>query len=63
MKKIIGITNKITITLEYEGGEDSFSATRAPLTRDEAIDWFEHQVLPAIGFSPTLTDKVYGHKS
>lgn len=50
MKKIKGITNRITITLEYEDGEDSFSATRIPMTRQEAIDWFEHQVLPALGY-------------
>lgn len=63
MKKIIGLTNKITITLEYEGGQDSFSATRTPMTRSDAIDWFEHQVLPALGYSPSITEEVYGSKN
>lgn len=45
------LTSKITITIESEGVVDSYSTTRIPLTKSDALEWFEFQVLTALGYS------------
>ena len=53
MIELKGLAQKITITIDYQEGQDSYSATRTPMTKDDALEWFEHQVLPTLGFPST----------
>lgn len=50
-KELKGLEQRITITIEGDNYVDSFSTTKAPLTADDAIDWFTYQVLPSLGYS------------
>lgn len=45
------LKQRLHIKLEGEGYIYEFATTGIPLNKDAAMDWFEYQVLPAIGYS------------
>lgn len=43
---------KQTITISIKTGDEisSYSLTKWPINVKDAVDWFEYQVLPALGY-------------
>ena len=42
---------RITITIEGNDYTETYSTTKIPITRLDAVDWFENQVLFALGYA------------
>lgn len=51
---------KQTITISIKTGDEilSYSLTKWPINLKDAVDWFEYQVLPALGYESNRSREI-----